>query len=676
MTRALLAAIAALLILAAPAGAAEGRFTQFLCADPDTLTTFGRPALDGLRTDGTAATWRPSLTSTTACTNATPLSLRPPAGSVPSGAWAALRYELNEPGLTLTSGKLARTFRATGTNNGYIVTGQHAGTDTANPFAMPSNTHDRGQWNETPNGAQRGSTLHPYSSQVPLTVRDNRFAITAKCDATTCTHTADQWRYDLYAAELQIADAAAPTVLTASGGLYDGDATTGHLTLRASDVGAGLYRVVIFDDAGDEVHTQAVAPDSTTCRDAVPGSGDRYEFTRQVPCPHAATIDVNWNTATLRDGTHYFRVVLEDAAGNATTVVERAATIDNYPDPKPLAAAAPTVDGPPKPASTLTASPGGWLNAEDYRYAWQRCNASAAACVPLPWVLHPTYTLTDDDLGHRLRVVVTARNTAGETALATSPATPVIRNEASATPTTPTIPAPAPPPVYITTNPTPTAPALAATLLPSGPNGRGATKQARLQLTSPRTIRTRFTKATRVTGRLINESGAPITDAVLDVAATHRRLGARATTLPPVRTGNDGTFTYVIRRGPSRAIEFTYRADLADRTPAARTNLRLTVPAAVTLRVSQARIGRTTWLTGRLEHLPQAGVMLQVQALDGRRWRTFDTVKTTARGRYRFGYRFKATAAGRTFGMRVLVDSPAYAFAANASRAINVRVGS
>lgn len=78
-------------------------------------------------------------------------------------------------------------------------------------------------------------------------------------------------------------------------------------------------------------------------------------------------------------------------------------------------------------------------------------------------------------------------------------------------------------------------------------------------------------------------------------------------------------------------------------------------------------------MTDRLMHLPRGG-QIQVQALDGRRWRTFDTTTTRRGGRFRFGYRFKPPAAGRTFRLRVLVDSPVYPFARGASRAARIGV--
>jgi len=54
--------------------------------------------------------------------------------------------------------------------------------------------------------------------------------------------------------------------------------------------------------------------------------------------------------------------------------------------------------------------------------------------------------------------------------------------------------------------------------------------------------------------------------------------------------------------------------------------------------------------------------------------RTFDTTRTRRGGRYRFGYRFKAAAAGRRFALRVLVSTPTYPFAQGASPARRIRV--
>jgi hypothetical protein len=144
------------------------------------------------------------------------------------------------------------------------------------------------------------------------------------------------------------------------------------------------------------------------------------------------------------------------------------------------------------------------------------------------------------------------------------------------------------------------------------------------------------------------------------------RPGAPARRLGTITTDSDGRFTYKIGHGPSRTIWFTYNTTKA--------TLRIVVKAQLALHIGRARVTRTTRLTGHLEHLRRAGIKLEVQALDGKRWRTFDTTKTTKNGSFRYGYRFKRTAAGRRFALRVLVDSPTYPFARGASKAVTVRV--
>ena len=111
-----------------------------------------------------------------------------------------------------------------------------------------------------------------------------------------------------------------------------------------------------------------------------------------------------------------------------------------------------------------------------------------------------------------------------------------------------------------------------------------------------------------------------------------------------------------------------------DLVPVVQAQVRLMVPAAVSLKVKAARAGEQTWFTGRLKHLPRAGVQLEVQARDGRRWRTFDTTRTRKDGGFRYGYRFKRPATGLRFAFRVVARSPTYPFARGVSPTRAVRV--
>ena len=66
--------------------------------------------------------------------------------------------------------------------------------------------------------------------------------------------------------------------------------------------------------------------------------------------------------------------------------------------------------------ATLTAGTGGWTGTEPitFTYQWQRCDADGANCEDIAGATDPTYTLTADDVGGTVRVIVTATNDAGD----------------------------------------------------------------------------------------------------------------------------------------------------------------------------------------------------------------------------------------------------------------------
>jgi uncharacterized repeat protein (TIGR01451 family) len=75
----------------------------------------------------------------------------------------------------------------------------------------------------------------------------------------------------------------------------------------------------------------------------------------------------------------------------------------------------PRILGTPEVGQVLTADPGSWSGtpAPSFGYQWQRCDASGNNCVDIAGATGNTYTLTADDLGHTLRVVVTGANGSG-----------------------------------------------------------------------------------------------------------------------------------------------------------------------------------------------------------------------------------------------------------------------
>ncbi|MEY2472598.1 MAG: trimeric autotransporter adhesin [Actinomycetota bacterium] len=83
----------------------------------------------------------------------------------------------------------------------------------------------------------------------------------------------------------------------------------------------------------------------------------------------------------------------------------------------PVNTALPTITGQVYQASELTASPGTWTppapNAPTFTYQWLRCDSTGNACVNIAGATSNKYTNTPDDLGHAMRVAVTATNLDG-----------------------------------------------------------------------------------------------------------------------------------------------------------------------------------------------------------------------------------------------------------------------
>src|SRR5207245_6742 len=111
------------------------------------------------------------------------------------------------------------------------------------------------------------------------------------------------------------------------------------------------------------------------------------------------------------------------------------------PAQAPVNTALPTISGALQQNAVLTANAGSWTGAQPitFEYQWQRCDAKGGGCGNVG-AHAQTYTLGAADVGHTLRVVVKAKNSAGMSS-ATSALTGVVQVAASPPP-----PPPPPPP--------------------------------------------------------------------------------------------------------------------------------------------------------------------------------------------------------------------------------------
>ena len=151
----------------------------------------------------------------------------------------------------------------------------------------------------------------------------------------------------LYAADITLADDTPPTASSVGGSLTAGGTLSGvqDISFSAADTGSGLYEAVFSID-GHAVSTQLLESGSGPCRSVGGTSDGSNAFFEVEPCPLALSDDLSFDTALAPEGSHLLTVQLLDAAGNATTILNRQVTFANHAASVPAGAAI----GPGSPA--------------------------------------------------------------------------------------------------------------------------------------------------------------------------------------------------------------------------------------------------------------------------------------------------------------------------------------
>lgn len=206
-------------------------------------------------------------------------------------------------------------------------------------------------------------------------------------------------------------------------------------------------------------------------------------------------------------------------------------------------------------------------------------------------------------------------------------------------------------------NATATAPATVTSRNPAtacGPSAPGPRVEASFSR-GRRTLRARPSASTRLTGRLRDAGGAPIAGAPIRLLVRDDRTGAATTARDGVATGADGRFAVTVGRGASRRLRLAYRADTEGTLRCSRL-LRIAVPAPVSISLSARRLQApgTLVIRGRLTRgpVPRGGKLVDLQAFDRGKWRTFETTRASERSR-RFTARLRFGRAARAGSYRI-----------------------
>jgi len=177
---------------------------------------------------------------------------------------------------------------------------------------------------------------------------------------------------------------------------------------------------------------------------------------------------------------------------------------------------------------------------------------------------------------------------------------------------------------------------------------RGRGKGRRLR----ETVVARYGQRLRLNGRLANGDGQPIDGATIETI--ERRADGSFMPIGLATTDLGGRFNYILRGSRNRDVQFRYAG--SRRIGAASSGFHLWVRALTSIFVNRATVdnGEVVTFSGRVRSrpIPVKGKLLEMQAHFRGRWRTFSTLRTDRRGRWRFRYRFGATLGRVTYRFR------------------------
>lgn len=145
-------------------------------------------------------------------------------------------------------------------------------------------------------------------------------------------------------------------------------------------------------------------------------------------------------TLTTADVHHAIRVVVtaKNADGSASATSDPTDVIGSANGPSNTVK--PSVSGSTLPGAELTVSNGSWSPAAtSFNYQWQRCDSTGADCLNVAGATGRTYGVRTTDTGHRMRALVTAHNSGGQTTVQSS-ASDLVGSNTTTTTVTTTVP--------------------------------------------------------------------------------------------------------------------------------------------------------------------------------------------------------------------------------------------
>ncbi len=135
----------------------------------------------------------------------------------------------------------------------------------------------------------------------------------------------------VFAADITLHAESAPSASAVGGSLLTAQVLNGpqSILITASDPGPGVYRA-IFQIDGKEVSSSVLDKNGGRCENVGGTSDGTAAFVYLQPCPSQVnSVDVPFDPSVAPDGPHDLKVLVSDAAGNTTTILDHQVIVDN-----------------------------------------------------------------------------------------------------------------------------------------------------------------------------------------------------------------------------------------------------------------------------------------------------------------------------------------------------------
>jgi len=133
------------------------------------------------------------------------------------------------------------------------------------------------------------------------------------------------------AADITLHTESAPSASAVGGSLLTAQVLNGpqSILITASDPGPGVYRA-IFQIDGKEISSSVLDRNGGRCENVGGTSDSTAAFVYLQPCPSQVnSVDVPFDPSVAPDGPHDLKVLVSDAAGNTTTILDHQVIVDN-----------------------------------------------------------------------------------------------------------------------------------------------------------------------------------------------------------------------------------------------------------------------------------------------------------------------------------------------------------